>query len=964
MRKFLSFLLITMAALSALAQAPEAFKFQTVIRDGNGELLPNQEVALKFLIRQDAPDGLMVYSEQHQVTTNPSGLVNLQIGNGEVLSGDFGSINWGSYEYFLEEQIAIGISGDFQTFGVVQLLSVPYALHANTAGNGIQNMSTVERNALENPAVGMQIYNTTTNCLNYWSGSNWFETCGNCTPMPSQAVAGSDQYFSDETVATNLEANTPDFGTGTWSVAIGTGGIFDNKNNPFTLFTGQPCESYVLTWEISTSCGSTNDQVNIEFFAIPSTAFAGNDTIINDENLTINLNANIPEVGTGQWSILSGEGGSFADASNAKTGFTAQACEIYHLLWEIATACENSVDTLVVDFYSLPTTADAGEDQFGLGGTWTTLTANTPEIGTGQWTILSGDGGQITNPNSPTSVFLGQNMKLYELEWKIVAQCDTSVDFVSIAFGFTPFQECGDTLTDVRDGKKYKTVQIGAQCWMAENLNTGVMIDSTLTMSDNEVIEKYCFRDQEEYCDIYGGLYSWYELMNYDTIEKSSGICPKGWYIPSYSETLILGSYLGGNGIVGGTLKTTGTIEQGDGLWLSPNLGATNSSLFSGLPSSGYSQNTTNYFYETGQSANWWTSTTAGSEDAWRRYLSYKSTVYGRMANIKEYGMGVRCISTSLNTINQQPSIPIYIIDNNSINIPVDTIINWSCFDPENDPLTYDVYFGTESTPPQVATGIADTFYTPGTLQFATTYYWQIVAHDDQGNSTEGEVWSFMTTQQNNGFSLEFNGVDNTINLGNLEQFNDNGDVTIEAWIKFDNELGAGNVFVLGGNGHFFFGVDQLTKPVFSVVLDSAGYQLHYPCESQNSLEINVWNHIAGIFNNGNNTVSLFVNGILECQILTSDFDFYHPNSSNSNIGSYYQPYFGGCFNGKIAGVHLTQDIKYSGDFSPIYPTVSAGNAIGLWLFNEGEGNQVIDTSGNNNHGIMIGCDWVEDVPF
>lgn len=81
-------------------------------------------------------------------------------------------------------------------------------------------------------------------------------------------------------------------------------------------------------------------------------------------------------------------------------------------------------------------------------------------------------------------------------------------------------------------------------------------------------------------------------------------------------------------------------------------------------------------------------------------------------------------------------------------------VLRWSCSDPEGDPLTYDVYFGTDSiSPPYVAT-VPDTFYQPGErLDWSTTYYWYIVAKDDptwrdpnlQSKSSSGPLWHFTT---------------------------------------------------------------------------------------------------------------------------------------------------------------------------------------------------------------------------
>jgi formylglycine-generating enzyme required for sulfatase activity len=95
------------------------------------------------------------------------------------------------------------------------------------------------------------------------------------------------------------------------------------------------------------------------------------------------------------------------------------------------------------------------------------------------------------------------------------------------------------------------------------------------------------------------------------------------------------------------------------------------------------------------------------------------------------------------NSAPSQPSNPVPA--NNATNQSTDVNLTWTCSDPDGDPLVYDVYFGTGSTPPLVVSGQADTTYEPGNLQSTTTYYWRIVAHDDQGHETSGPTWSFAT---------------------------------------------------------------------------------------------------------------------------------------------------------------------------------------------------------------------------
>ena len=78
--------------------------------------------------------------------------------------------------------------------------------------------------------------------------------------------------------------------------------------------------------------------------------------------------------------------------------------------------------------------------------------------------------------------------------------------------------------------------------------------------------------------------------------------------------------------------------------------------------------------------------------------------------------------------------------------IPIDADLTWTCSDPENDPMTFDLYFGTTDPPPLAASDLTVTGFSPGSLSGNTAYYWQVEAKDDQGNTTLGPLWQFTTT--------------------------------------------------------------------------------------------------------------------------------------------------------------------------------------------------------------------------
>jgi uncharacterized protein (TIGR02145 family) len=216
----------------------------------------------------------------------------------------------------------------------------------------------------------------------------------------------------------------------------------------------------------------------------------------------------------------------------------------------------------------------------------------------------------------------------------------------------TPFI-CGDPFTDTRDEQIYNTVQIGEQCWMAENMNIGEMINGSEEMTDNGIIEKYCYENNPLNCNEYGGLYQWNEMMQYVTDTATQGICPEGWHVPSDYEWKILEGTTdhiypvghphwndyGWRGYdVGLNLKSTsGWLENGNGL---------NTYGFTALPG-GVRYDGGSFFYELGYRGFFWSSYGTSTIYAWYRFMSNYDKVY-RYYSSKIYGFSVRCLKDSL----------------------------------------------------------------------------------------------------------------------------------------------------------------------------------------------------------------------------------------------------------------------------------------------------------------------------
>lgn len=251
----------------------------------------------------------------------------------------------------------------------------------------------------------------------------------------------------------------------------------------------------------------------------------------------------------------------------------------------------------------------------------------------------------IVSPANGLMVFNTTDDKFYtflssEGEWK------------EIVFGSGiingPFT-CGDQFTDVRDGQSYSTVQFGTQCWMAENLNIGTMLNVNTEQTNDSNIEKYCYGNNTVNCDTYGGLYQWDEMMDYTTTAGSQGICPSGWHIPTEVEWCTLENYVdagtldcnrdGWDGTDGGgNLKETGTAH-----WTSPNVGATNSTGFSGRGTGYRHMNGTSsiYFHDY---TFMWSSDEDGAANAFRHRLGSNTAQISRASVEKVFGLSVRCL--------------------------------------------------------------------------------------------------------------------------------------------------------------------------------------------------------------------------------------------------------------------------------------------------------------------------------
>ena len=214
----------------------------------------------------------------------------------------------------------------------------------------------------------------------------------------------------------------------------------------------------------------------------------------------------------------------------------------------------------------------------------------------------------------------------------------------------TPVGKFGDCIKDI-DGNSYKTVTIGTQTWMGENLKVSKYNDGTAisnltdnTQWQNNTTGAWSYYNNDVANNAkYGKLYNWYAVSK--TSNGNKNVCPTGWHVPTNAEWAVLTYYLGNNHlddtVAGGKMKEVGTTS-----WESPNTDATNTSLFAALPGGrrfGYFDNYKN------NGGFWWSSSEVDTSDpypfgAWGLLISYNNggAFIGEM--VKSNGLSVRCL--------------------------------------------------------------------------------------------------------------------------------------------------------------------------------------------------------------------------------------------------------------------------------------------------------------------------------
>jgi len=411
-----------------------------------------------------------------------------------------------------------------------------------------------------------------------------------------------------------------------------------------------------------------------------------------------------------------------------------------------------------------------------------------------------------------------------------------------------------DTIIDNRDGKIYKVVKIGQQWWMAENLNIGTLVESTIAdtihsdVYDNEIIEKYCIDNLADNCTIYGGFYDWNEMMNYNPEEGSRGICPSGWHIPSDDDWRILEIYLGMDSI---DTYLTGFRGSYEGLELKPGGSTGFNSLYTGY------RNSTgvlgDYVY-----CLWWTSTLANDQSAYIRYWKTTTTAIARSIFDTNYGFSVRCVKNS-----GTPGI--FTLQ--------DSLVAWYPFNGN--------------------------------------------ANDESGNGYNGTVYgATLTTDRfgKNNSAFSFDGIDDYIKLPDKARFQPNTSYSVSFWLKtsqtsrfdlMDQRISSGspdyyNFGIIGNeeNGQISFNFPQYSPSSQLIVYNT-------------NFNNNEWNNLLFIKDPESKNMSIYINGKIVAEKEFEDCDFAINGSLMIGKNYHNSGHFNGVFdnlriyNRVLAGIEI-----------------------------------------------------------
>lgn len=352
-----------------------------------------------------------------------------------------------------------------------------------TAGTGLWSQvsgpGSVTFADASNPATGISNLKMGTYVLRWTSSNGPF--CPSSTDDVSIFVTQSAKASTSSQQLCNATTTTltgNEGSTGTWSQTGGPAATLSANSNNSAIVSGMvPGNDYTFTYTIAAigACPATTDNTIVHNSAPPSTARAGSDQSLcilgAATSINTTLAATVPATGTGLWTVVnqpSGSTASFADKNAASSAFNNLIPGVYILQWGVSSGyCTANSDVMRITVSQEPSDANAGPDQNNGCSSNITLNGNTPAIGIGTWTQVSGPNtATIDAPNSPTTQVLNTQTGTYVFRWTITnGSCTAKSDDVQVTVTSTP-----PTTADA--GSAVQICNTGASASVSLNGNT------------------------------------------------------------------------------------------------------------------------------------------------------------------------------------------------------------------------------------------------------------------------------------------------------------------------------------------------------------------------------------------------------------------------------------------------------------------------------------------------------------
>lgn len=306
MKKILSLFWILIGFFMGLSQAPEKMSYQAVMRNGSGQLLVNQAIAVKASILQGSPAGAAVYSERLTGNTNANGLISLEIGTGTVLTGTFATINWPAGSYYLKTETDPAGGTSYTIVGTSQLLSVPYAMYAKSAGGGGGSFAIPYSTTVNNASALFSL-------INDGDGTS-LEGVNNTTTSNISAVRGIVNSASPggfSSAVRGINNGTGGLGVGVYGSQAGSGwGVYGVTPNGLGVYGNASANGTGVYANSNTGTGLTATSNN----GIPASI-----SIFNNANNNVALSAS--SVGNGTVINVTTSGNGTGVRSSTGAGF-------------------------------------------------------------------------------------------------------------------------------------------------------------------------------------------------------------------------------------------------------------------------------------------------------------------------------------------------------------------------------------------------------------------------------------------------------------------------------------------------------------------------------------------------------------------------------------------------------------------------------------------------------------------